>query len=263
MFDWHQIQWLYVLSGFVVGGLVGLTGVGGGSLMTPLLILFFGVAPGAAVGTDLLYAAITKTGGVFVHGFQKTVEWSVVRRLSIGSVPATILTIVALSRLGVDNQHGGQGLIATTLGFALVLTAIAIIFRKFILTTLTPHTDKLSDRSRYILTVVLGAFLGVVVTISSVGAGAIGITVLFLLYSRLPTVRIVGADIAHAVPLTLVAGAGHWLIGTVNWLMLGSLVLGSLPGILIASRLAAKVPDRFLRYILAGVLAVVGLRLAF
>jgi uncharacterized membrane protein YfcA len=262
MLDWHQINWLYSLSGFFVGILVGLTGVGGGSLMTPLLVLLFGVAPGTAVGTDLLYAAITKSGGVLVHGFHRTIDWRIVRRLATGSVPATILTIFVLSRLGVDKGHGGHNLISTSLGIALVLTAISLVFRKRILTKLAPLVDGLSDKSRLGLTIALGFFLGVCVTISSVGAGAIGVTILVLLYPSLPAVRIVGADIAHAVPLTLIAGAGHWFLGTVNWEILLSLVIGSVPGIMISSHLASRIPDRILRPLLAGTLAVVGLRLA-
>jgi hypothetical protein len=262
MLDWHHINWLYSLSGFLVGILVGLTGVGGGSLMTPLLVLLFGMAPGTAVGTDLLYAAITKSSGVFVHGFHRTIDWRIVRRLATGSVPATILTIFALSRLGADNRHGGHGVISTTLGIALVLTAISIVFRRQILAKLAPFVDGLSDNKRLTLTIVLGFVLGVFVSISSVGAGAIGVTVLILLYPGLPAVRIVGADIAHAVPLTLIAGAGHWFLGNINWEILLSLVIGSVPGIMIASHLASRVPDRILRPLLAGTLVVVGLRLA-
>lgn len=262
MFDWHHINWLYSLSGLFVGILVGLTGVGGGSLMTPLLVLLFGVAPGTAVGTDLLYAAITKSGGVVVHGFHKTIDWRIVRRLATGSVPATVLTIYMLSRIGIRTHNGGHDLISTTLGVALVLTAISLVFRKYILVKLAPHVDGLSDGHRRLVTIALGFVLGVFVSISSVGAGAIGVTILVLLYPTLPAVRIVGADIAHAVPLTLIAGAGHWWLGNVNWDILLSLVIGSVPGIMIASHFASRVPERILRPLLAGTLAVVGLRLA-
>jgi uncharacterized membrane protein YfcA len=261
MFDWHQINWLYSISGFFVGILVGLTGVGGGSLMTPLLVLLFGVAPATAVGTDLLYAAITKSGGVLVHGFHKTIDWRIVRRLATGSVPATAATIFVLARLGVDS-HAKHSLISTTLGVALVLTAISLVFRRAILARLAPVVDGLSDTKRLWATIILGVFLGVFVSISSVGAGAIGVTILLLLYPSLPIVRIVGADIAHAVPLTLIAGLGHWYLGSVNWVILVSLIIGSLPGIVIASHVASRVPDRVLRPLLAGTLAVVGFRLA-
>ena len=253
---------MYALSGFVVGALVGLTGVGGGSLMTPLLILLFGVNPAMAVGTDLLYAAVTKSGGVLVHGFNKTIDWRIVRRLAAGSVPATAVTIVIMSQIGVGG-HAHHGLISSVLGIALVLTAIAIVFRKLLLDRLAPIMEAMSERRRAVLTVILGIVLGVFVSISSVGAGAIGVTVLLLLYPRAPLARIVGADIAHAVPLTLIAGLGHWYLGSVNWVILASLLVGSLPGIAIASQLAARAPDKILRIVMAGTLAVVGLRLAF
>ena len=246
----------------MVGVLVGLTGIGGGSLMTPLLVLMFGVNPAMAVGTDLLYAAITKSGGVVVHGLNKTIDWRIVRRLATGSVPATAATILVLSRIGIDN-HARHSLISTTLGVALVLTAIAIIFRKTLLDRLSPLVEALSDRRRALLTIALGVFLGFFVSISSVGAGAIGVTVLLILYPGAPLVRVVGADIAHAVPLTLIAGVGHWYLGSVNWTILGSLLVGSLPGIAIASQLAAYAPDRLIRVIMAATLAIVGLRLAF
>lgn len=257
-----QINWLYSLSGFFVGVLVGLTGVGGGSLMTPLLVLVFGITPATAVGTDLLYAAITKTGGIAVHGLNKTIDWRIVRRLATGSVPATALTLLFLSYIGIKG-HAQHSVITTVLGVALLLTAISLIFRKFILYRLAPIMEGMTDRQQAILTVLLGLFLGVFVSISSVGAGAIGVTVLLTLYPRAPLVRIVGADIAHAVPLTLIAGLGHWYLGSVNWAVLGSLLIGSLPGIAIASQLASRAPDKVLRPIIAAVLTVVGLRLAF
>jgi uncharacterized membrane protein YfcA len=263
LFDLHQINWMYSLSGFVVGVLVGLTGVGGGSLMTPILVLLFGISPVTAVGTDLLYAAATKSGGVLVHGFNRTIDWRIVRRLAAGSVPATIATILFLQHIGINGHPRHDGLISNVLGVALVLTAVAIIFRKAILDRLAPAVETLSETQRAGLTVALGLFLGVFVSISSVGAGAIGVTVLLTLYPRAPLVRIVGADIAHAVPLTLIAGLGHWYLGSVNWPVLVSLLVGSLPGIAIASQLASRAPDRVLRPIMAAMLAIVGLRLAF
>ena len=257
----HHINWAYALSGFLVGALVGLTGVGGGSLMTPLLVLLFGVAPSTAVGTDLLYAAITKSGGAVVHGLRRTIDWRIVLRLATGSVPATAATILILSRTGVGGPTH-HSLISTSLGIGLLLTAIAIVFRKHLLERFAPTMEALTERRRAQLTIALGLLLGVFVSISSVGAGAIGVTTLLILYPRTQLVRIVGADIAHAVPLTLVAGLGHWALGSVNWAVLGSLLVGSLPGIAIASHLASRAPDRVLRPILAVTLAVVGLRLA-
>lgn len=263
MFDFlNSINLLYSLSGFVVGGLVGFTGVGGGSLMTPLLVLIFGIAPTTAVGTDLLYAAITKSNGTLVHALNNTVDWRVTRRLATGSVPATIASLFFLSLLGKSGHNAANGFISSALGFALMLTAVVILFRSVTLKYIARHTDGLSDRQTMLLTVSLGAFLGILVTVSSVGAGAIGMTVLLALYPRLPTVRLVGSDIAHAVPLTFVAGFGHWLMGGVDWSLLASLLIGSLPGIALGSHFAAKVPDRILRPTLASVMAIVGLKLS-
>ena len=252
---------LYSLSGFVVGALVGFTGVGGGSLMTPLLVLAFGISPTTAVGTDLLYAAITKSNGTLVHALNGTVDWRIVRRLAAGSLPATVLSLGTLHWLGADGGHAANGVITSTLGFALILTAVSLLFRRWLLDHIAARMENMSERQTMCLTAVLGAFLGVLVTISSVGAGAIGMTVLLALYSRLPTVRLVGSDIAHAVPLTFVAGAGHWMMGGVDWALLASLLIGSLPGIAIGSHLAAKVPDRFLRPALASMLAIIGFKL--
>jgi uncharacterized protein len=261
MIDLHAINPLYSIAGFLVGGLVGFTGVGGGALMTPILVLLFNFHPATAVGTDLLYASITKTFGTLVHGHNDTVDWRITRRLAAGSIPATIITLYLLFQLGSGGNSSG-GLITTVLGFALILTAITLIFRKWILTNLGEYLEGLSDGKIRLLTNLLGAVLGVLVSLSSVGAGAIGVTALLLLYPKLPTVRIVGSDIAHAVPLTLVAGIGHWFLGSIDWVLLISLLLGSIPGIALGSQLAALVPDRVLRPILAGTLAVVGAKLS-
>jgi uncharacterized membrane protein YfcA len=250
----------YVLSGFVVGALVGLTGVGGGSLMTPLLVLAFGIHPAAAVGTDLLYAAATKGVGTVVHGRRGTVDWRITRLLATGSVPATAATLYGLSRLGVTGQAGSR-VICVVLGIGLMLTAVALVFRRRIQGFAAARVGTLRPRQRDALTVLTGATLGVLVSLSSVGAGAIGVTVLILLYPELPTVRVVGSDIAHAVPLTLVAGLGHWMLGSVDWVLLGSLLAGSLPGIFVGSNIAARLPDRVLRPVLAATLALVGTRL--
>ena len=249
---------MYALSGFVVGAIVGLTGVGGGSLMTPLLVLLFGVHPATAVGTDLLYAAITKAGGTVVHAHKGHVDWQVTRLLATGSIPAAALTILALSYLPRQSAATSQ-LISVSLGVALLLTAAAIIFRQQLQRQALAHADDVAHtRFRAPVTIAAGALLGVLVTVSSVGAGALGAAILFYLYPRLPAIRIVGSDVAHAVPLTLVAGLGHWLIGSVDWSLLGSLLLGSLPGIWLGSHASARVPDRILRPILAGMLLLIG-----
>jgi uncharacterized protein len=252
----------YTVAGFAVGLLVGLTGVGGGSLMTPLLVLAFGIHPATAVGTDLLYAGVTKISGSAVHNINGAVDWRITRRLASGSVPAAALTLIALSHFGRDTKSVAD-LITTVLGFALLLTAATLVFRKWMLAKVAATVERLDERQIASLTILLGASLGVLVSISSVGAGAIGVTALLMLYPKMPTVRIVGSDIAHAVPLTLVAGAGHWWIGSVDWAMFASLLIGSIPGIIFGSALAARVPDRVLRPLLAGTLALVGGRLAF
>lgn len=252
---------IYVVSGFFVGLLVGQTGVGGGSLMTPLLVLVLGVNPAVAVGTDLLYAAATKSVGTLVHGFNHTVDWRVVRRLASGSTVATMLTLLLLSQSDIARHVGG--LITPILGVTLLLTAVSLVFRRQFLKFAGSGLESLTPKQTAGLTVAVGAFLGVSVTLSSVGAGALGVTALLILYPRLPMAVIVGSDIAHAVPLTLIAGLGHWWMGSVNWLLLVSLLCGSVPGIILGSQAAARVPDTVLRPILAAVLTLVGMRLVF
>jgi uncharacterized protein len=256
------LQPAYAISGFVVGTLVGLTGVGGGSLMTPVLILLFGINPAAAVGTDLLYAAVTKTAGSFVHGFNQTIDWRVVRRLATGSIPMTVVTIAALHLLDI-NSPTVRGLINTALTLALFATAVTLVFRDRLVARYSARLAALAPRQIGVLTVVAGAALGMVVSISSIGAGAIGVTVLFLLYPKLPMARIVGSDIAHAVPLTLVGGIGHWLLGAVDLPVFASLIMGSIPGILLGSYAAVRTPERALRLVLAGTLIVVAIKLSF
>lgn len=254
------MDWLYTFSGFAVGVIVGLTGVGGGSLMTPLLVLVFGVSPATAVGTDLLYAALTKAGGTVAHARHGHVDWSVTRRLAWGSIPAAIITIFALSFLPSGSKTFGH-LISTFLGFALVLTAVAILFGRKIRAYAETHQDSAYRRHIVPITIAVGAVIGVLVSISSVGAGALGVAALFFLYPKLSPVRIVGSDVAHAVPLTLVAGIGHWFLGSVNWALLGALLLGSLPGIWIGSHVSKRVPERILRRLLASMLVLIGAKL--
>jgi uncharacterized membrane protein YfcA len=257
------IKPIYSLSGFVVGVLVGMTGAGGGSLMTPLLVLAFGIHPSTAVGTDLLYSAATKTVGTGVHGFVRTIDWRIVGWLAAGSVPASVATILILSRFERDVAVSANHLITTVLGFALIATAIAIMFRKHIIAFFHRRTGGEAPQAVTSLTIVLGAALGVLVSVSSVGAGALGVTALLILYPNLPAAKVVGSDIAHAVPLSLIAGLGQWMIGSVNLGLLASLLVGSIPGIIIGSLFAARAPDRVLRPIMAATLALVGGRLAF
>ncbi len=253
---------LYSLSGFFVGLLVGQTGVGGGSLMTPLLVLLFGVHPATAVGTDLLFAAITKSTGTLVHGLNKTVSWPIVGMLACGSVPATGATLFLMSQLDVPRANGSI-LLSTVLGASLILTAVSLALRKQVLALSADRIGPGSAARTPLLTVLTGAILGILVSLSSVGAGALGVTALIFLYPRTPLARIIGSDIAHAVPLTLCAGVGHWFMGSVDLPLLGSLLVGSIPGIIIGSELAAHVPEWVLRPVLALMLAIVGGALVF
>jgi len=252
---------LLSLSGFLIGLLVGQTGMGGGSLMTPILVLLFGVHPATAVGTDLLYASVTKTAGAAVHGFHHTVNWRIVGLLACGSVPATALTLLVLSRFDLDTKAAND-VISVVLGLMLVLTALGLVFRDRLLAAFGGGSDG-PPRRVAALTVATGVALGALVTVSSVGAGAIGVTVLLLLYPRLPMAVIVGSDIAHAVPLTLVAGIGHWWLGSVKWPMLGGLLSGSVPGIVLGSAIAVRVSPVVLQRVLAVTLVVVGGRMVF
>lgn len=251
----------YPVAGFLVGLLVGLTGVGGGSLMTPLLVLVFGIHPISAVGTDLLQASLTKSVGTAVLGFSGRVEWRIVRRLAIGSLPASAVTLLGLSH-GLHSP-AAEHVISILLGVLVVLTAISALFRTLIARLLEPALSGLGDRSAGFITIAVGAALGVCVTLTSVGAGALGMVALTYLYPRLPTSRLVAADIAHAVPLTLLAGVGHWLLGSVDFGLLGALLVGSVPGVIIGSLLVTRVPDRVLRPVLASVMLLAGGKLLF
>lgn len=250
----------YVFSGLLVGVLVGMTGVGGGSLMTPILVMLFGFHPTTAVGTDLLFAAVTKTVGTTIHSAGKTVDWQIVRRLATGSVPATILCLLIIAHLGIASK-AVTSIISLTLGVALILSAIMLLFKDVIIKQIGRHFPDADFTSPAWLTVLVGFILGVLVSLSSVGAGALGTVALIILYPRLPIVRIVGSDIAHAVPLTLLAGLGHWYLGTINFHLLESLLIGSIPGIIAGSYLARYANDRVLKMCLGAILAVVGTKM--
>src|SRR6516165_1667699 len=250
----------YVVSGLLVGILVGMTGVGGGSLMTPLLVLMFGFHPTTAVGTDLLFAAATKTVGTTIHSAGKTVDWQIVRRLATGSVPATILCLLLIAYFGVTSKTV-TSMISLTLGVALLLSAVMLLFKDLIVAGINRRFPDVGLHSPPFVTVLVGFILGILVSLSSVGAGALATVALIILYPRLPIVRIVGSDIAHAVPLTLLAGRGHWYLGTINFHLLESLLIGSIPGIIAGSYLARYSHDRVLKTCLGAILAVVGTRL--
>ena len=254
----------YIVSGFFVGLLVGITGVGGGSLMTPLLVFLFAFKPAVAVGTDLLFAAITKSGGVFVHhGTHGSVDWKIVRHLAYGSLPAALLTLYLLNYLA-QNSKDISHLITYSLGIALILTSAAVLVRAYLQRHAPPLTEECNigrfGDSQPAVTLLTGFVLGALVTLSSVGAGALGTVALFFLYPRLPTIKVVGTDLAHAIPLTALAGLGHWQLGNVNFTLLGSLLIGSLPGIWLGSHASAKIPDKILRPLLAALLMLIGFK---
>ena len=253
--------WVYYsLSGFFVGALVGMTGVGGGSLMTPLLILLFGFYPTTAVGTDLLFATVTKTVGTSVHRAKGTVDWRIVRLLATGSLPAALLALLVLARIGTPSPQISR-IITDILGIPLLITSVTVLCRTSIADWAHRRGAQLGHRATTIGTVLLGLVLGAAVTFSSVGAGAIGVTALVILYPTIPTARIVGTDIAHAVPLTFVSGLGHLWLGSVDLRLLGALLLGSIPGVILGSLALARTNDRVVRFVLAAVLFVVTARL--
>jgi uncharacterized membrane protein YfcA len=254
----------YIVAGLLVGFIVGMTGVGGGSLMTPIL-LWFGISPATAVGTDLLYAAITKGSGIFVHHKKKNIDWKITGWLAAGSVPAALLTLGLLHYLHSDLK-AINSLIKQALGVALMLTAVAIVFKPQLLKWGNSHAKSwmsLPQGKLNAMTVVVGLLLGVIVTLTSIGAGALGTVALFLLYPMIPTSRLVGTEIAHAVPLTLVAGLGHAGLGHIDWHLLSFLLIGSLPGIYFGSHLTGRVPEAVLRPCLALMLALIGSKLVF
>lgn len=253
----------FIVSGLSVGFLVGLTGVGGGSLMTPLLVFLFGFAPSTAVGTDLLFASITKSAGVAVHHRSHgSVDWRIVGELALGSIPTTIAVVFALEYLDIP-KSAIANMMSSALGVALILTALALFFRNILLRAgreSDTHNHARFQRWQLPATILTGMMLGTLVTLSSIGAGALGTVALFYLYPRLPTVRIVGTDLAHAIPLTAVAGLGHLHMGNVDFVLLGGLLIGSLPGIWLGSHLSARIPEYVLRPALASILMLIGIK---
>ncbi len=230
--------------------------------MTPLLLMF-GFPPHIAIGTDLIYAATTKATGVYTHHRQKTIVWPIVRRLLMGCIPASLGAIVLLSYFFTDPESY-RGLLVSTLGAMLILTSIVLIFRPWILRQRDVESDEtFMVRHQAGLTILAGVFLGFAVTLSSVGAGAFGTAILMMLYPNLSGVKIVGTDLAYAVPLTFLAGMGHWHLGNIDWNLLGALLIGSIPAIQLGTRLARKVPNRVLQSTLAGILLLIGLKYTF
>lgn len=242
-----------------MGFLVGLTGVGGGSIMTPILLLIFHVKPVVAVGTDLLFAATTKSAGILAHGKLGNIDWQIVKRLALGSVPASIATVLLLNQMDTDSSQAVH-VVKFWLGIALIITSIAVILRTKLMRYIG-KVDLIKPQYTALATVILGVVLGVLVTITSVGAGALGLTALMLLYPKEKASTLVGSDIAHAVPLTLVAGLGHATLGTVDYTLLATLLIGSIPGIFAGSHVSTKVAEHWLRIILAIILILVGFKL--
>ncbi len=241
-----------------------MTGVGGGSLMTPLLIMF-GIPYNVAIGTDLLYASITKSSGVIAHTRQNSVQWRLVGYLAAGSIPASIITVILLSQVFTHADEYRE-LLTTSLGVMLIITAIVILFKRFLRDTSDrPHgpVGAFFQIHATKVTFVVGIFLGIFVTLSSVGAGAFCAALLMTLYPRLPALHVVGTDIAHAVPLTLIAGLSHlFLLGNVDLVLLVSLLIGSLPAIHVGTKLAARLPSAVLQPILALILLGIGFKFA-
>jgi uncharacterized membrane protein YfcA len=251
----------YILSGFAVGLLVGMTGVGGGSLMTPLLTLLFGVTPSVAVGTDLAFASLTKSAGTITHRKRGNVQWDIVGRLCMGALPAALVATLALQHFGPLNPAIGQ-VIRYSIAVSVMLTVVAILFRVKMLDWVNAKPGRqLQGRALSGATIAAGALLGVLVTVSSIGAGAIGATLLVMLYPKLSPAEVAGTDIAYAVPLTAIAAAGHWWLGSINWLLLVTLLVGSVPGITLGALAAKAVPEGFLRILLAMTLALVAFKL--
>lgn len=260
-----MLDWYNAIAGFGVGVLVGLTGVGGGALMTPIMVLLFGVAPGVAVGTDLWFAAITKMVGGAVHGKSGTIDVPVLRRMFYGSIPASLLTLAWMAAADVGNRH--DDIIVPALGAALILSSVAAVFRSRFhrfgerLRAGRPEAFKTAQP---VATVIGGAILGFLVTFTSIGAGALGAVMLLYLYPRRMSPKsLVGTDIVHAIPLTVIAGIGHLVIGNVDFTLLGALLVGSIPGILIGSLGAARAPDRLIRGAISVVLSVIGAKMLF
>ena len=260
MFEQILAFLLQILAGAGVGLAIGVTGIGGGSLMTPFLI-FLGHPFSVAIGTDLLYATVTKAGGIVGHYYHGDIQWRIAMTMACGSLLSAPLTALAL-RYIFDNNGQYDNLLVISLGSMLILTALVTALRKIIVNN-NLHKNNLAlkwlQEHARITTFVGGLFLGVTVTLSSVGAGAVGTALLLMLYPKLKMTQIVGTDLAHAVPLTLVAGLSHLIIlGTVNFLLLFSLLIGSLPAVYFGAKISSLLPENLLRNILAIILIVLG-----
>lgn len=257
----------FILAGVVVGFCVGVTGVGGGSLMTPILIGLFKIEPHIAIGTDLLYASISKFCGSMVHAKKLNIIWPLVLFLSIGSIPASFATTWVLEHYLSQSTHYKM-VLTMFLGFMLTITGISIIFRpqieRFFSKYRNPNTKEIVTdpngitKNKRIYIIIMGVILGVFVTLSSVGAGAFGIMALIIMFPNMPMIRIIGSDVVHAVLLTLVAGLGHMNSGNVDFHLLMWLLVGSIPAIVIGTLLSSKMPEKLIRRILGVTLFALG-----
>jgi uncharacterized protein len=260
LFDFNP---LLATAGAFTGILVGLTGVGGGSLMTPILLMMFGTAPMAAVGTDLWFAAFTKIAATKVHGARGLIDWQVVRRLWLGSLPASAATMLWMSQWPMDARSTDW--LKYAVAVAILVTAMAMLFQKQLHEL--GRKLRVGDAEHFkamqpAMTVLCGAVLGFLVTLTSIGAGALGVVFLAYLYPlRLTPQRLIATDIVHAIPLAMFAGTGHLLAGNVDFNLLGNLLIGSLPGVLVGAMLSSRLPQVALRRSLSAVLILVGFKL--
>ncbi len=254
---------MLILAGFLTGLLVGLTGVGGGALMTPLLLLVFGVAPNFAVGTDLWFAVATKSIAAKMHYKSKLVDWQVVKRLWLGSLPSALLCLLWLRFY--PNSAGYFSFLKLCIAYVVLVMALGMLLQNR-LHRIGEHL-RLSQADQFKhwqapLTILAGAVLGVLVTFTSIGAGALGAVMLTYLYPlRLTPSRLIATDILHAIPLALFAGLGHLLIGNVNFELLLYLLLGSIPGVVLGVKFSARLPPTLLRNILAVALLMISIKL--
>lgn len=256
-----------ILAGVLVGFCVGVTGVGAGSLMTPILILLLKIEPHIAIGTDLLYAAISKFFGGLVHIKKKHVEWSIVLWLALGSVPASIFTnFVLVHYFGGANNF--KNILTFALGFMLLITGLSVIFRTQLENLFERYRQTDKNMSKHVPVptgslLAMGLLLGILVTLSSVGAGAFGVMALVLMFPQLPMIRIIGSDVTHAVLLTLIAGMGHLFTGNVDFHLLAFLLLGAIPAIIIGTHVSSQLPEKKIRPILGATLFLIGLNFLF
>ncbi len=256
------MDWTIPLLGFVVGLLVGLTGIGGAALMTPLLILLGGVRPVVAVGTDLAYGAITKAVGALLHYRRRTVDLAITWHLGLGSIPAALLGVALIGWMRGDAKNGAvDQFISRALGLVLIAVSLSLLLRPWSRQSSFHGDHPGYSRQRRALTIVLGATVGFLVGLTSVGSGSLIAASLVMVYPELPLRRVVGTDIFHAMLLSAAAGLLNLWLGTVDLKLLGSLLVGSIPGVWLGSHMAVRVPDRILRPILASLLLAIGYKL--